>query len=123
MPRADDLTPELLHAPVRDLAERLRTRRLSSKALTEAYLERLEKVGPKLAAVVTVTRERALQEAEAADREIVAGRYRGPLHGIPYGAKDLLATRGIPTTWGAEPYKDQVFDHDATVVQRLREAG
>jgi aspartyl-tRNA(Asn)/glutamyl-tRNA(Gln) amidotransferase subunit A len=123
MPRAEEITLDLLYAPVRDLAERLRTRRLSSLPLTKAYLERLEKIGPKLAAVVTVTRERALQEAEETDREIAAGRYRGPLHGIPYGAKDILATSDIPTTWGAEPFKDQVLDHDATVVRRLREAG
>ncbi len=123
MPRAEEITPELLHAPLRNLAERLRSRRLSSLALTKAYLERLEKLGPKLGAVVTLTRERALKEAAEADKEIAAGRYRGPLHGVPYGAKDILATKGIPTTWGAEPYKDQVFDHDATVVRRLREAG
>jgi aspartyl-tRNA(Asn)/glutamyl-tRNA(Gln) amidotransferase subunit A len=91
--------------------------------LTEAYLERLELNGPKLGAVVTITRELALEEARRAEREISSGRYRGPLHGIPYGVKDLLATRGIPTTWGAAPYKDQVFDYDATVVKRLRRAG
>jgi aspartyl-tRNA(Asn)/glutamyl-tRNA(Gln) amidotransferase subunit A len=123
MARAEEITPELLHAPVRELAELLRTRRLTSVALTKAYLERLEKIGPKLNAVVTVAGERALKEAGEADKEIAAGRYRGPLHGIPYGAKDILATKGIPTTWGAEPYKDQVFDHDATVVRRLQEAG
>src|SRR5947208_13706688 len=80
-------------------------------------------MGPDLGAVVTVTRDLALEQARAADREIAAGRWRGPLHGVPYGAKDLLATKGIPTTWGAEPYREQVFDHDATVVRKLREAG
>src|SRR5213076_2836588 len=120
---AISITEELLHAPVRTLATHLRARRLSSVALTEAYLGRLEKLGPRLGAVVTVTRDLALREARAADEEIRAGRYRGPLHGIPYGAKDLLATRGIPTTWGAEPYREQVFDHDATAIERLREAG
>src|SRR5947208_8555281 len=80
-------------------------------------------MGPDLGAVVTVTRELALEQARVADREIRAGRWRSPLHGIPYGAKDLLATRGVPTTWGAEPYRNQVFDHDATVVERLRAAG
>src|SRR4051812_35725382 len=111
MPRQQEITPALLHAPVRELATLLRTHRLSPVALTEAYLDRLERIGPRLGAVVTVTRQRALKEAEAADRQIRAGRYRGLLHGIPYGAKDLLATRGIPTTWGAEPYRQQVFDH------------
>lgn len=118
-----DITEDTLFAPVSALADLLRGRKISSEALTTAYLERLEKVGPKLNAVVTITRELALKQARAADREIKAGRYRGPLHGIPYGAKDLLATKDIPTTWGAEPYKDQVFDHDATAVRKLREAG
>jgi aspartyl-tRNA(Asn)/glutamyl-tRNA(Gln) amidotransferase subunit A len=113
----------VLFAPVRELAERIRTRRLSPVTLAEAYLDRLERLGPQLGAVVTVTRELALRESRAADQEIRGGRYRGPLHGIPYGAKDLLATRGIPTTWGAEPYRRQVFDHDATAIRRLREAG
>lgn len=122
MPRAD-ITEDILFAPVSELAELLRTQKLSSEALTGACLDRLDKVGPKLGAVVTVTRDLALEQARAADREIKAGRYRGPLHGVPYGAKDLLATKGIPTTWGAEPYRDQVFDHDATVVRKLREAG
>src|SRR5947207_6099467 len=122
MPKPD-ITEDTLFAPVSELAELLKTRKLSSEALTRAYLERLEKVGPKLGAVVTITRDLALKQARAADREIKAGRYRGPLHGVPYGAKDLLATRGIPTTWGAEPYKDQVFDYDATAVRKLREAG
>src|SRR5947209_4169178 len=123
MSRSQEITPELLHAPVRELAALIRDQRLSPVALAEAYLERLEKVGPKLGAVVTVTRDLALEQARQAEREIRAGRYRGPLHGIPYGAKDLLATRGIPTTWGAEPYRHQVFDDDATVVRRLRAAG
>jgi aspartyl-tRNA(Asn)/glutamyl-tRNA(Gln) amidotransferase subunit A len=118
-----EISEETLFAPVRQLAERLRTRRLSPIALTEAYLERLTRLGPRLGAVVTVTRDLALQQARAAEAEIRAGRYRGPLHGIPYGVKDLLATRGIPTTWGAEPYRRQVFDYDATVIRRLREAG
>src|SRR5438876_5661449 len=118
-----DITEDTLFAPVSELAQLLKTQKLSSEALTRAYLGRLEKLGPKLGAVVTITRGRALAQARQADLEIQAGRYRGPLHGVPYGAKDLLATRGIPTTWGAEPYKDQVFDHDATVIRKLREAG
>jgi aspartyl-tRNA(Asn)/glutamyl-tRNA(Gln) amidotransferase subunit A len=123
MPRKQEIDDDILFAPVRELAKLIRAERLSPVALTEAYLERLEKLGPKLGAVVTVTRDLALKEARAAESEIRAGRYRGPLHGIPYGAKDLLATKGIPTTWGAEPYKDQVFDYDATAIRKLREAG
>jgi aspartyl-tRNA(Asn)/glutamyl-tRNA(Gln) amidotransferase subunit A len=118
-----DITEELLHAPVTDLAPLLRDRKVTSAALTNAYLERLEKLGDKLGAVVTITKDLARREAAAADAEIKAGKYRGPLHGVPYGVKDLLATKGIPTTWGAEPYKEQVFDYDATAVQKLREAG
>src|SRR5262249_15625475 len=98
-------------------------RKLSPVELTKAYLDRLERIGPKLGAVVTITRELALQQAQTAERDIMRGSYKGLLHGIPYGVKDLLATKGIPTTWGAAPYKDQVFDFDATVVQRLHDAG
>jgi aspartyl-tRNA(Asn)/glutamyl-tRNA(Gln) amidotransferase subunit A len=114
---------DILYASVRDLGNWLRSKRFSPVELTESYLERLEALGPKLGAVVTITRELALEEARAAEKEIRQGKYRGPLHGIPYGAKDLLATKGIPTTWGAAPYKNQVFDFDATVVERLRHAG
>lgn len=108
---------------VRDLAELVRTRQVSSVELTEMYLDRLERHGPTLESVITTTRERALDQAMRADREIVAGRYRGPLHGIPWGAKDLLAVRGYRTTWGAAPYEQQQFDMDATVVERLDTAG
>ena len=87
------------------------------------YLARLKKYGPKLNCVVTLTEDLALAQASEAEREIKAGKYRGPLHGIPWGAKDLFATKGIRTTWGAEPYRDQVIDYDATVVERLRDAG
>jgi aspartyl-tRNA(Asn)/glutamyl-tRNA(Gln) amidotransferase subunit A len=117
------ITEDLLYAPVRELAALVRRKKVSPVALAEAYLDRLDKLGPKLNAVVTVTRELALKEARAAEKEIQADKYRGPLHGIPYGAKDLLATKGIPTTWGAEPYRKQVFDHDATAVLKLRAAG
>lgn len=113
----------LIHQPIRTLAERLRARTLSPVRLTELALDRLERHGPRLNAVVTLMRDSALREARAAEAEIARGRYRGPLHGIPYGAKDLVASKGVPTTWGAEPYREQVFDHDATVVTRLREAG
>jgi aspartyl-tRNA(Asn)/glutamyl-tRNA(Gln) amidotransferase subunit A len=108
---------------VAELSKRIKAKHLSPVALAEGYLERLERIGPKLGAVVTVTRELALKEAKAAETEIAAGKWRGPLHGIPYGAKDLLATKGIPTTWGAQPFRDQVFDFDASVVTKLREAG
>ncbi len=108
---------------VPELSRKLKSKQLSPVALAEGYLERLERLGPKLGAVVTVTRDRALREAKAAEAEIAAGKWRGPLHGIPFGVKDLLATKGIPTTWGAAPFRDQVFDEDATVVTRLREAG
>jgi len=116
--------PDPVFVPVRQLSEWLRTRRVSPVALAETFLERLETLGPKYNAVVTVTRDRALDEARRAEREIAAGRYRGPLHGIPYGAKDLLATAGgVPTSWGAAPLRDQTFDEDATVIRKLGEAG
>jgi aspartyl-tRNA(Asn)/glutamyl-tRNA(Gln) amidotransferase subunit A len=108
---------------VRELAQEIKARKLSPVELTRGCLERLDSLGPRYNAVVTVMRDSALAEAEAAEREIKAGRYRGPLHGIPYGLKDLVATKGVPTTWGAAPYKDQVFDYDATIVERLRAAG
>ncbi len=105
------------------LAAQIRSRKLSPVMLAEYCLHRLETLGPRFNAVASVMRERALEEARAAEKEIRGGRYRGPLHGIPYGAKDLLAARGARTTWGASPYRDQVLDDDATVVRRLREAG
>jgi Asp-tRNA(Asn)/Glu-tRNA(Gln) amidotransferase A subunit family amidase len=108
---------------VTELAPLVRARRVSSLELTRMYLDRLERFAPKLNCVVTLTRSLALQQAEAADREIRAGKYRGPLHGIPWGAKDLFATRGIRTTWGAEPFQSQMIDLDATVVERLNKAG
>src|SRR5438045_3551816 len=118
-----EINEDILYSSVRELSSLIRTRRVSPIALTEAYLDRLEKFGRKLGAVVTIMRDFAMEEARAAEREIRSGRYRGPLHGIPYGVKDLAATKGIPTTWGAEPYKDQVFDYDATIIKKLREAG
>lgn len=114
---------ELAFLPITALAPLLERRHISATELTRMYLARLEKFGPKLHCVVTLTESLALAQAAEADREIRAGRYRGPLHGIPWGAKDLFATRGIPTTWGAGPFRNQVFDYDATVVERLREAG
>lgn len=120
---AQDITEDTLFSSVRELGALLRANKVTSLALTETYLERLEKLGPKLNAVALVTRDLALKEAKAADAELKAGKDRGPLHGIPYGVKDLAATKGLPTTWGAEPYRKQVFDYDATVVQKLRDAG
>ncbi|MEA2175482.1 MAG: hypothetical protein QOD00_3074 [Blastocatellia bacterium] len=114
---------DIFFAPVSELGAQLRARRLSPVELTKGYLERLEKYGPRLGALASLMRDSALREAREAEREMMKGRYRGPLHGIPYGAKDLLATREAKTTWGATPYKDQQFEKDATVVQRLREAG
>ena len=114
---------DLAFATVAQLAQLLRTRKISSTELTKMYLARLKRFGPKLFCVVTLTEELALKQAEAADAEIKHGKYRGPLHGIPWGAKDLFATKGIKTTWGAEPYRDQVIDYDSTVVERLRDSG
>ena len=110
--------------PIRELSDLLRSGQVSAVELAEQFLERLESMGPRYNAVVTVTRERAMRQAKQADREIAAGDYRGPLHGVPYGAKDLFATSGgIPTTWGAAPFRDQVFDYDASVVLALERAG
>ena len=113
----------MIFKPVRELAALVRAREISPVELAEVFLERLERLGPTYNAVVTVMREHALAQARRAEGEIAAGRYRGPLHGIPYGAKDLLATAGAPTTWGAAPYKAQHFDFDATVVAKLEGAG
>jgi Asp-tRNA(Asn)/Glu-tRNA(Gln) amidotransferase A subunit family amidase len=108
---------------VRQLGELLRTRQVTSVELTTMYLARLKRFDAQLKAVINVTEERALRQAEAADREIAGGRYRGPLHGVPWGAKDLLAVRGYPTTFGAKPFEHQMLDEDATVVRKLDEAG
>ncbi|HEY9233265.1 MAG TPA: amidase, partial [Blastocatellia bacterium] len=105
------------------LGELIRTRRLSPVELTRMYIARLKRYGPKLNCVITLMEETAMQQAEQAEREIKSGKLRGPLHGIPWGAKDLFATRGTRTTWGAEPFREQMIDTDATVVERLREAG
>ena len=114
---------QLAFYSVRDLAELVRTQKVSSTALTEMYLARLKQLDPKLHCVITLTEERALAQAKDADAEIAAGKYRGPLHGIPWGAKDLLAVKGYPTTWGAGGFEKQSIDEDATVVKRLDAAG
>jgi Asp-tRNA(Asn)/Glu-tRNA(Gln) amidotransferase A subunit family amidase len=114
---------ELAFCTVRELGELVRRKKVSSLALTEMYLGRLKKYNTKLNFYVTLTEERALNQAKEADRELAAGKYRGPLHGIPWGGKDLLAVKGYPTTWGAGGFEDQHFDEDATVVKRLDAAG
>ncbi len=114
---------DIAFSEVATLQRLLSRRALSSLELTDLYLARLERDGPAYNALVTAMPERARAEAKRADRERAEGRVRGPLHGIPYGAKDLLAATGAPTTWGAAPYREQRFDADATVVKRLREAG
>ncbi len=113
----------LAFAGVSTLSHLLRTRQVTSVELTSLFLDRLARFDPDLHAVVTLMPERAMAEAAEADRELAAGRWRGPLHGIPYGAKDLLAARGAPTTWGTAPYREQTFEGDAAVVERLRAAG
>ena len=114
---------EVAFWPVTRLAELVRTQQVMPTELTEMYLARLQRFDSRLHAVVTLTAERAREQAAQLDAELRRGSYRGPLHGIPWGAKDLLATRGYPTTWGASPFRDQVLDYDATVVQRLDAAG
>jgi len=108
---------------VRQLGEHIRKREVSPVEVTQTFLERSASLGSKLNAYATLTRERAMNEARLAESEIAAGKYRGPLHGIPYAAKDLLAVKGYPTTWGAHPFANQVFDHDAAVIRRLHDAG
>jgi aspartyl-tRNA(Asn)/glutamyl-tRNA(Gln) amidotransferase subunit A len=118
------LNKGVIYKPIRDLSEFVRTSKVSPVELAKTFLNRLENLGPKYNAVVTVTRERALGHAQRAEEEITKGLCRGPLHGIPFGVKDLLATSDdIPTTWGAAPFKDQSFGYDATVIRRLEESG
>jgi len=119
-PTSDD---DLAFAPVTELAALLRAREVSSTELTRLYLDRLRRYDTELECVISYTEELALAQSERADREIAAGRWRGPLHGVPWGAKDLLAVPGYPTTWGAEPYRDQQLSTEASVVTRLAEAG
>jgi Asp-tRNA(Asn)/Glu-tRNA(Gln) amidotransferase A subunit family amidase len=123
-PRArSENAEELAFLPVTELSELVRRKRVTSVELTQMYLARLKKYDPVLKCVITLTEDRALEKAREADAELSRGKYRGALHGIPWGAKDLLAVRGYKTTWGAGPFKDQVIDVDATVVQRLDAAG
>ena len=120
---ADANAEALAFLSLRELAELVRTRRVTSTTLTKMYLARLKRYDAKLHFVITLTEERALKQAAAADAEIAAGQYRGPLHGISWGGKDLLAVKGYPTTWGAGGFEHQTFDYDAEVVKRLDAAG
>jgi len=105
------------------LASLMKNKKITSVALTQFFIDRLKKWGDTLQSVITLTEDLAMQQARQADREIAAGRYRGPLHGIPYGLKDLFAVKGYKTTWGSAPYKDQMLDEDAYVYTRLKDAG
>ncbi len=122
-PRRPQDLEELAFWPVSQQSRLLKKRQVTSLELTEMYLARLRRFGPQLECVVTITEELALEQARRADEELARGIYRSPLHGIPWGAKDLLATKGYPTTWGATPWRDQTLDVDSTVVQRLEDAG
>src|SRR5213082_1064565 len=114
---------EIFHLSVSELAKRIEAKKLSPVELTQIYLDRSQKLGPRYNAYALLTPEIALEQAKAAEKEIGRGHYRGPLHGIPYAAKDLLAVKGLPTTWGAKPYADQVFDYNATVIEHLNRVG
>src|SRR5882724_3541929 len=114
---------DIAFAPVTQLSRWIEQRKLTSERLTQIYLRRIEQFDPKLRSVITLTRDLALVQAKKADAEIAAGKYRGPLHGIPWGGKDLLDTAGIPTTYGAEPFRNRIPKDDAAVVKRLHAAG
>ncbi len=120
VPAADE---DLAFLPAHRLSALVRERRLTSTRLTRIYLDRLTRLNPTLLCAVTIMEKQALAEAARADEEIRAGRYRGPLHGLPYGLKDLFSTRGVPTTWGARDFEHRIIDEDAEIVVRLREAG
>jgi len=117
------LSEAILYSPASELAKKIQSKQLSPVELTESYLARSEALGPKLNAYARLLPDVALQQAQDAEKEIHRGHYRGPLHGIPFAAKDLLAVKGIPTTWGAKPFADQVFDYNATVIDHLRNVG
>src|SRR5229473_1677595 len=114
---------EIFYLSVSELAKRIESKKLSPVDLTQAYLDRSQKLGPRFNAFARLTPETALEQAKAAEKEIQRGHYRGPLHGIPYAAKDLLAVKGLPTTWGAKPNANQVFNYDATVIEHLKRVG
>jgi Asp-tRNA(Asn)/Glu-tRNA(Gln) amidotransferase A subunit family amidase len=123
LPKYNGNIHSLAFASAADLSRLIHARKITSVELTKMYLDRLDNVGRKLNAVITLTSDLALKQAKRADAELHAGQSRGPLHGLPWGAKDLLATRGIPTTWGVGPFRNRIFDYDATVVKRLEAAG
>jgi Asp-tRNA(Asn)/Glu-tRNA(Gln) amidotransferase A subunit family amidase len=114
---------EIVYLPISELAKRIEAKKLSPVELTQVYLDRSTKIGPRLNAYARLTPEIALQQAKAAEKEIQRGHYRGPLHGIPYAVKDVVSVKGIPTTWGAKPFASQVFDFDATVIDHLKRVG
>ncbi|MBI5729860.1 MAG: amidase [Ignavibacteriales bacterium] len=114
---------DLVYYSIGELAQLIKTKKLTSTELTKFFLERLKKYGPKLHCIITLTEERAIEEAKKADEEIAKGKYKGLLHGIPFGVKDLLSTKKYKTTWGAEPFIDQLIDEDATVIKKLNDAG
>lgn len=114
---------EIFYLPVSELAKRIESKKLSPVELTQTYLDRSQKLGPRFNAYARLTPDIALQQAKAAEKEIQRGHYRGPLHGIPYAAKDLLAVKGLPTTWGAKPFANQIFNYDATVIEHLNRVG
>src|SRR6202022_91679 len=116
-------TEDLAYLSVGELAKRIESKKLSPVELTQFFLERREKLGPRFSAYAPLTPDIALTQAKAAEKEIQRGHYRGPLHGIPYAAKDLLAVKGVPCTWGAKPYANQVFNYDATVIEHLNRVG
>jgi len=109
--------------PLSELAKRIESKKLSPVEVTQHFLGRSEKLGPRFNAYARLTPEIAMEQARAAEKEIRRGHYRGPLHGIPYAAKDLLAVKGLPTTWGAKPYANQIFDYDAAVIEHLKRVG
>ncbi|MBV9304182.1 MAG: amidase [Acidobacteriaceae bacterium] len=117
------LDEKILYLSIRELQAHLRKHSFSPVELAKSYLDRSQRIGSKLNAYVTITEELALEQARAAEREILAGRHRGPLNGIPYALKDLVAVKGYPTTWGARPYADQKLEYNATVVEKLNQAG
>ena len=114
---------ELFHLPVTELAKRIESKKLSPVEMTQVYLDRSQKFGPRFNAYARLTPEIAIAQAKAAEKEIQRGHYRGPLHGIPYAAKDLLAVKGLPTTWGAKPFANQVFNYDSAVIEHLNRVG
>lgn len=120
LPASDE---EIAFMSIRELASLIKSRKITSERLTNIYLNRIEKFDGQLESVITVTKALALEQARKADREIAAGKYKGILHGIPYGVKDLMAVEGYPTTWGAEPYRNQTINYTSTVVKRLEEQG